>query len=300
MNLRSVSRFLAVAELGSLNKAAHRLNLSQPALSKSIQLLEEDLGVPLIDRTPRGISLTSYGESVFEHGRRISAEVRKLETEIEAIRTLSYGEVNVGAPLGPDSRNLAISILELIRNDRRITINVSSGTRGELIRPLLLGDLDFMITTLFEPDEMPQDIEQRELYLDFMTFAARPEHPILAEADLSLPKLREYPWIALSGNRGMEGALTTLLGSGFQRSLLRSGSPMFVKNILSRSDFIGLLRHDAASIELQNGTLVELDCSGIIKLMELLPPQKVGLIFRASRSLSNASQALIAEIERAI
>ncbi len=300
MDLRSIDRFLAVAELGSLNKAAQRLNLSQPALSKCIQLLEDGLGVPLIDRSPRGVSLTGYGESVFEHGRRIAAEVHKLESDIDAIRTLSYGEINVGAPLGPDSRNLALAILSLIQTDRRITINVSNGTRSELIRPLLLGDLDFMITTLFEEDEVPPDIEQRELYLDSMAFTVHPAHPILSADRIDLPRLRDYSWIALSGNRAMDGALSKLLGRDFQKSLLRSGSPMFVKNILSRSDFVGLVRRDAVAIELDVGSLIELEVSDLVDLSKLMPPQKVGLTFRSSRSLSNASQALIAEIERTV
>jgi DNA-binding transcriptional LysR family regulator len=299
MDLRTISRFLAVAELGSLNKAAQRLNLSQPALSKSIQLLEMALGVPLLDRGPRGITLTSFGETVFEHARRISAETRKMESDIEAIRTLGSGEINVGAPLGPDSRTLAFAILRLVTDNRRITINIANGTRSDLIRPLLLGDLDFLIATLFEPEDTPPDIEQSELYLDSMILAVRAGHPILHEHDIELLELVNYPWVVLSGNRDLEGALRKLVDVEFKKSLLRSGSPMFVKNILQRSDFIGLVRQDSVRIELESGTLVEIDISAKVDLAAMVPPQKVGLIFRSDVSIPMASQALIKEIIQA-
>lgn len=296
MDLRSISRFLAVAELGSLNKAAQRLNLSQPALSKSIQLLEYSLGVPLLDRGPRGITLTSFGETVFDHARRIAAETRKMESDIEAIRTLGSGEINVGAPLGPDSRTLAFAILRLVTEARRITVNIANGTRSDLIRPLLLGDLDFLIATLFDPEDLPGDIDQRELYLDSMILAVRSDHPLLDGHSVELSELAHYPWVVLTGNRDLEGVLRNLVGVEFNRSVLRSGSPMFVKNVLQKSEFIGLVRQDAIRLELESGSLVEVDLSSQLDIHQLVPPQKVGLIFRSDVSIPVASQALIREI----
>ena len=99
MDIRSVNRFLAVVESGSFNKAAQRLNLSQPALAKSIESLEYSLGVSLLDRTPRGVSLTPYGKLTYDHARRIASEVRRLEREIDAVRTLAFAEISVGVPL---------------------------------------------------------------------------------------------------------------------------------------------------------------------------------------------------------
>lgn len=298
MDLRSLDRFLAVAEHGSLNRASEALNISQPALSKSIQVFEDGIGVPLINRSPKGVSLTSFGESVVEHGRRIAEEIRRLESDIEAIKTLSYGEINVGAPLGPDSRNLAFSILRLVSENRRITINIFNGTRDDLLRPLVLGQLDFMIANLFDPEELPPDLEQSALYEDSMLLAVRAGHDVLQMNELTLEHLRVYPWIALIGNRGVEEALRKLIGRDFNKSLLRSGSPMFVKNTLHRDDFVGFVRRDAVEIELKTGTLVEVDVSGIVDLSTILPPQQVGLIYRSTMSLSTASKALIAEIRK--
>lgn len=300
MDLRSVTRFLAVAESGSLNKAAQRLNLSQPALSKSIQALEFDLGVPLLDRGPRGIKLTPFGKSTFDHARRISAEVRKLEAEIEAIRTLAYGEINVGVMLGRGSRVLAFAILQLLTENRRIKINVVNGIPGELIRPLLLGDLDFLIATLFDEEETPPDVEQTKLYLDPMTLAVRAGHPILQKSQVELSELTQFPWIALSDSHDTEGALRKLIGSEFEQSQMHSRSPIFVKTIICNSDFIGLVRQDAVSMELNEGLIMEVDLADRTAISKTFPTQHVGLIHRSDVSISTASRALIDEIGRSI
>jgi len=300
MDIRSVKRFLAVAENGSLNKAARQLNISQPALSKSIQMLEYDLGVPLLDRSARGITLNSFGETVFEHGRRIAAELRRMESDIEAIRTLASGEINVGAPLGPDSRILAMSVVRLLSEERRFTVNVANGTRADLIRPLLLGDLDFLIATLFDPDDLPADLEQRQLYLDSMIIAVRAGHPILAASGSALGRLAEFPWMVLTGNRDVESALRSVLHIEPKRSVLRSGSPMFVKNTLMRSDLIGLVREDSVRLELEAGTVVEIDISDVADLNTLVPPLPVGLIMRTDVSMPVAGKALIEEVIREV
>ena len=93
MDTRLLNRFVAVVELGSLNRAAQKLNLSQPALSKSIQALEETLGVDLMKRGPRGASVTAFGQSVYTYAKLIGAEMRKMEEEIGALRALTPWQI---------------------------------------------------------------------------------------------------------------------------------------------------------------------------------------------------------------
>src|SRR5690606_27279515 len=92
--------------------------------------------------------------------------------------------------------------------------------------------------------------------------------------------------------------LDKLLGSKFKHSLVRSGSPMFVKNIVHRSNFIGLVRQDSVSIELRNKLLVELSLASQVNVSALFPPQKVGIIFRKEAPPSPGSVALIAQLKQ--
>jgi LysR family transcriptional regulator of gallate degradation len=298
LDLRSVSRFLAVVESGSLNKAAQRLNLSQPALAKSIQLLERSLGAPLLDRTPRGVSLTSYGKSTYDHARRIASEVRRLEREIEAIRTLAYGEISIGVPLRQTSSHLAFAVLRLLGENRRVKMNIVTGARSGLVRLMLLGDVDFLFARLLEPGELTPDIRQIKLYLDPATLVVRAGHPILRRKTLAFADLAQYSWVVSNTARDADKALRELLGSEFSQSMLRSGSPVFVKNIICGSDFVGLVQRDAVRIDLAENSLVELRLSDSRRLALLFPPQEIGIIHRSDVSVSPVSAQLIAEMER--
>src|SRR5882724_2789863 len=83
MDLRQLRTFVVVAEAGGFASAHQQLRLSQPAASRQIQALEAELGIPLFDRVGRGIKLTSEGEDLLRHGRRILNEV---ESFIERAR----------------------------------------------------------------------------------------------------------------------------------------------------------------------------------------------------------------------
>lgn len=75
MSLAQIRYFVAVAEEGHLGRAAQRLHVSQPPLTRQIRSLEQELGVPLFERTPRGMRLLSSGEALLARARRILAEV---------------------------------------------------------------------------------------------------------------------------------------------------------------------------------------------------------------------------------
>lgn len=100
----------------------------------------------------------------------------------------------------------------------------------------------------------------------------------------------------LTGNRDIEQSLRQLIGIEPRRSILRSGSPMVVKNTLMRSDLIGLVRQDSVRLELENDSVVEIDISRFADLNQLVPPLPVGLIQRTDVSMTVAGKALIEEV----
>jgi DNA-binding transcriptional LysR family regulator len=79
MNLNHLRVFASVAEHGSLTRAARALHVSQPAISKQLGDLEEDIGAQLVDRLPRGVRLTAAGEVLFAHAQRILQAERAAE-----------------------------------------------------------------------------------------------------------------------------------------------------------------------------------------------------------------------------
>src|SRR6267142_4787472 len=97
MNFRHLRAFAAIADAGGFARAAVRLNLSQPALSRQIHALEADLGVPLFDRVGRRVQLTSEGEDLLRCGRRLLAEADSLGERARSLKTGETGILRVGA-----------------------------------------------------------------------------------------------------------------------------------------------------------------------------------------------------------
>jgi DNA-binding transcriptional LysR family regulator len=91
--------FCAVAELGSLTRAAEHLNLTQPAVTRQLRTLERQLGAVLVTRTPQGVKLTAVGEAVLPHARQALAAVRAVEQAAVAATTTGVGRLRIAAGL---------------------------------------------------------------------------------------------------------------------------------------------------------------------------------------------------------
>jgi DNA-binding transcriptional LysR family regulator len=101
MDERQIERFVDVIESGSLSRTARRLNISQPALSKSLRQLEERLATRLLHRTPRGVHATKFGDAFYRRALTIAAEFRRAKEELGNLRGSTFGEVALGVTPGP-------------------------------------------------------------------------------------------------------------------------------------------------------------------------------------------------------
>ena len=106
MTLRQVSYFVAVAEAGSFTLAARRLRIAQPSLSQQVQALERDLGATLLERTPRGVRLTTAGREVLPEARAMLAAAQRARLAARQTETLAGGELEIATV-----RSLAVGVL---------------------------------------------------------------------------------------------------------------------------------------------------------------------------------------------
>ena len=101
MKLHHIRDVLAVAERGSLRAAAREIGIAQPAITRSLQELERELGVPLFERDSRGVSLTAMGEAFIPRARAIRAELIRAKDEIDQLRGEKHGHVTVALSMVP-------------------------------------------------------------------------------------------------------------------------------------------------------------------------------------------------------
>jgi hypothetical protein len=96
LRLRQLQVLLSLTSTGNLSQSAAALNTTQPALSKWLKELEEDIGLPLFERHARGLRPTSYGEALIEHARRIDASLNTARDDMQALREGGSGLVTIG------------------------------------------------------------------------------------------------------------------------------------------------------------------------------------------------------------
>lgn len=98
MDLRALRYFLSVAQLGSITRAAQALNVAQPALSRQIRKLEEELGVTLLLRRPRGVELTPAGARLLERAEAVFRSLREAAEELRSDTMEGVGRISLGVP----------------------------------------------------------------------------------------------------------------------------------------------------------------------------------------------------------
>lgn len=152
MDLRRLEYFLSVAKHLSITAAAAELGLAQPTLTKSIRLLEEELGVSLFERLPRGVDLTEFGRSLLRHAQAMHVQARDALNEIEGLRGGTIGMVTIGA--GPSwlRRHLPRAVARTLSRNPSLRVRIDGGFDDALLRALRHGEVDFVVSELPSPD----------------------------------------------------------------------------------------------------------------------------------------------------
>lgn len=192
MNLQQLDHFLAVAETGSFSRAAERVHLTQPALSRSIASLEGELGGPLLDRLGRRNALTQLGERVAAHARRIRLELAELKDSATAIAGLQGGEVRVG--LGPTPYEmLAASLMgHFVAAHPQVQVRITTGPSPAMFEGLRRRDVDALVVhrrTLPTWD----DLDVTLLPALPLGFLCRVGHPLSSLDRIGFRQLAAYP-----------------------------------------------------------------------------------------------------------
>lgn len=145
MDLRQLRYFIGIVDSGSLTRAARELRVAQPALSQHLKRLEEDLGLPLLLRTRRGIVPTEAGERLYERGKALVAQMDDLSRELRQGEAVPRGPVSVGIPTSLGAV-LSVPLALAVRRDYpEIRLRVVEGLSGHTLEWLRAGQLDMAL-----------------------------------------------------------------------------------------------------------------------------------------------------------
>ncbi len=193
MELRHLRYFSAVAAAGGFTRASRMLHVSQSALSEQVQALEEELGVPLLDRSQRGAHLTRHGVLFLEEARRTLAAA---DHAVEVARRSLRGEVGtlvIGFFVGGTGDFFARLIREFRRRFPKVRVSLVELTPSEQQAALLAGTIDIGFTRAVEPMTSAR-LEVERLYAEPL-FLVLPRGHRLARRAVDLPSLAGEPFV---------------------------------------------------------------------------------------------------------
>lgn len=243
MNLRQLQHLLAVVEHGSVGRAADAINISQPALSKSIQKLEDVFQVKLLDRTPLGVTPTEFGRVLMQHARAVDAELRHATQEIDAMRGAAVGHVAVGAGPVVGVHLLPVAVSRLLENHPGVTVSIIEGIGNSLTTALLSGELDFAIGGQIEIVPSP-DVVHDDLYLDRTIVVARREHPLTVMKKVGIEELAQAKWVLPQSPDALRQEFDRIfLNAGLKppAPVAATNSVPFMRALLMQTDLVSFL-----------------------------------------------------------
>jgi DNA-binding transcriptional LysR family regulator len=192
MDLYKVGHLIALAEHGTVSKAARSSNLSQPAFSRSLQSLSNELGVPLTERVGRRLVLTEYGRLVVERGRRVLFEQAEARRALRELADGQAGQITVGCSATAAAAILPGFLASVAREHPRVRVHVEIGTTAALLELLRAEKVDVVIGDGYAMLAHP-GLDVEGLPDGYAALYVRAGHPILAEPHLDAETIMRWP-----------------------------------------------------------------------------------------------------------
>lgn len=269
MDPRLLKQLALIVRYGSLSRAAERLNVTQPTLTRAVQIIENQVGGPVLIRTSNGVRPTEIGTRLAEVGERIHDQAEHTRTLIEQWRQGLGGEIRVG--VGPLIALGAINgfFPEMISNSRSV-LHCVTATASTLIRQLNEGDLD-MVLTPANVDVVQGELSRSIIFHDEIRIFAGVDSPLYgASTTIEPERLKSEPWILSGASSGIAEALDSGRFSGPARMIFTGGIDMVI-SMLQTTDVVVALpyRMTMLSGRLNNSHLLDVNT--------LLPKRDIAL-----------------------
>jgi LysR family pca operon transcriptional activator len=291
IKLRHVVCFLEVARLKSVVRAAEALNMSQPAATKTIQELEDILGIQLFDRSRRSLFLTPAGEQFQRHA---ATSVSALKQAVSAVRRSERETtVRVGALPTVSARVLPRAV-ERFAGSGKARTRIVTGPNEYLISLLRVGEVDLVIGRMGEPGEIA-GLSFEHLYSERVVFVVRAGHPLLKLGRFELMAIEPYQILMPPPGAVILPSVERLLTAHGVRTLrdeIETVSNAFGRRYVLNTDAVWIISESVVADDVAEGQLAILP----VDTSETTGP--IGLTTRSGETLSYAAALLVEHVRR--
>ena len=262
MNFAQLKAFQAVANNGSVTRAAQLLHVSQPSVSKHLKNLEEDYGIKLFDRNAGAAELTDAGSSLLQHANAILVHLDEAKKELRSPKNWTKSDpLKIGGSYAASALLLPSLLVNFKSKHRDTSIILRSGTTRELKTMLLNSTVELALLNELpaNPDFVSEPFRKEKL----VVFAA-PSHPLARKKRLTLSDLRQAALVTTGMASAVDKMLNHLVHEGLGAKIaIQCGSPASVKILVKNKIGLGILFQDMLIQETRNKFFKILEIPGL-------------------------------------
>jgi DNA-binding transcriptional LysR family regulator len=294
MEMIEIEAFVTIAESGTFTRAAESLHLSQPAISRRIELLERELGAPLFERMPKGVRLTEAGSAFLPHAQTILAAVRDGAAAVRETIEGDSGTLTLALIGTLASTSLTVQLQRFRLEHPRTRLILHTARSHEVSEMVLRGDATLGLRYFADPNPT---IASHLVSEEPLVIARSPQSRLVDDGPLEPDDLRGVPWVAFPTGPGATNEpyaqmLPRLLTTwGLDEAERVTIDSLTVQKRMIEADFgLGLLPVSGVEEEIRLGTLVALDFPALTMTVP------VYAIHRQTGYLSGAAQRLLTDL----
>jgi len=286
VDITSLQAFIAVARYRSFSKASDQLFITQPAVSKRVAALEDELGTQLFNRIARQISLTEAGKQLLPKAQELVSQAEDMQRYASNLNDNISGNLSVAISHHIGLRRMPPILKEFNARYANVQLDILFEDSERAFQAVEQGDIEFAVITL--PTELPEKLTMQTVWTDTLNVVVGLEHPLAERKKVTLKNLAEYSSVLPSRDTETHKVV--------RREFDERGIELKVQMETNNLETLKML----AGAGLGWSLLPETMNDPTLKVLKVgvAMSRKLGLVIHRRRSLSNAANALKALIEQ--